>query len=122
MKKILLCSPITGVVGGIAKWTNHIKSYYESLEEKSIELEFLDFSRKRSGQTIESKLKKIYFAISDYFKLIIYTCKKIREFAQKVSNDILEGGLVEFKEDVDEAIAAGATAVSTANRELWNYR
>ncbi|WP_181214219.1 glycosyltransferase family 4 protein [Phocaeicola faecicola] len=79
MKKILLCSPITGVVGGIAKWTNHIKSYYESLEEKSIELEFLDFSRKRSGQTIESKLKKIYFAISDYFKLIIYTCKKIRE-------------------------------------------
>lgn len=48
--------------------------------------------------------------------------KKIREFSEKVSNDILAGGLVEFKEDVDEAIAAGATAVSTADRELWNYR
>ena len=48
--------------------------------------------------------------------------KKIREFADKVSTDILAGGLVEFKEDVDLAIEAGATAVSTADRELWNYR
>ena len=48
--------------------------------------------------------------------------KKIREFAEKVSTDILAGGLVEFKEDVDLAIEAGATAVSTADRELWNYR
>jgi glycerol-3-phosphate responsive antiterminator len=36
--------------------------------------------------------------------------------------EILAGGLIEFKEDVDAAIAAGATAVSTAHRELWNYR
>lgn len=48
--------------------------------------------------------------------------KKIREFAQKVSTDILAGGLVEFEEDVDLAIKAGATAVSTADRDLWNYR
>ena len=48
--------------------------------------------------------------------------KKIREFAEKVSTDILAGGLVEFEEDVDLAIEAGATAVSTADRELWNYR
>lgn len=48
--------------------------------------------------------------------------KKIKEFAEKVSMEILAGGLIEFKEDVDAAIAAGATAVSTAHRELWNYR
>lgn len=48
--------------------------------------------------------------------------KKIREFSQKVSTEILAGGLIEFKEDVDAAISAGATAVSTAGRELWNYR
>ncbi len=48
--------------------------------------------------------------------------KKIKEFAQKVSMEILTGGLIEFKSDVDMAINAGATAVSTANRELWNYR
>ena len=48
--------------------------------------------------------------------------KKIKEFSQKVSMDILAGGLIEFREDVDAAIRAGATAVSTADRELWNYR
>jgi len=48
--------------------------------------------------------------------------KKIKEFAEKVSMEILAGGLIEFKEDVDTAIEAGATAVSTADRELWNYR
>ena len=48
--------------------------------------------------------------------------KKIKEFAQKVSMEILTGGLIEFKSDVDMAINAGATAVSTASRELWNYR
>ena len=50
-------------------------------------------------------------------------CKKIHEFSDKVRNTpILAGGLIEFKEDVDNAIEAGATAVSTANRQLWDYR
>ena len=48
--------------------------------------------------------------------------KKIREFSEKVSTDILAGGLVEFPEDVDLAIEAGATAVSTNDRKLWNYK
>ena len=48
--------------------------------------------------------------------------KKIKEFSRKVSMEILAGGLIEFKEDVDGAIEAGATAVSTADRELWNYK
>ena len=48
--------------------------------------------------------------------------KKIREFAKKVSMEILVGGLLEFEEEVDAAIAAGATAVSTAKRALWDYK
>lgn len=48
--------------------------------------------------------------------------RKIKEFSAKVSMEILAGGLIEFKEDVDAAISAGATAVSTANRVLWNYK
>lgn len=48
--------------------------------------------------------------------------KKIRELSERVSTEILAGGLIEFKEDVDAAIEAGATAVSTAARELWDYR
>ena len=49
-------------------------------------------------------------------------CKKIAEFAQKVNTPILAGGLVEFEEDVDNAIAAGAKGISTADRKLWDYK
>jgi len=48
--------------------------------------------------------------------------KKIKEFAKKVDTPLLAGGLVEFEEDVDNAVKAGAHAVSTANHKLWDYR
>jgi glycerol uptake operon antiterminator len=48
--------------------------------------------------------------------------KKIREFAEKVDTPILAGGLIEFKEEVDSALEAGAKAVSTASKNLWNYK
>ena len=44
------------------------------------------------------------------------------EFAEKVDTPILAGGLIEFEEEVDNAIDAGAKAVSTANKKLWNYK
>ena len=49
-------------------------------------------------------------------------CKKIVEFAQKVNTPILVGGLVEFEEEVDKALEAGAKGISTAARELWDYK
>ncbi len=48
--------------------------------------------------------------------------KKIREFAEKVDTPILAGGLIEFEDEVDNALEAGAIAVSTASKNLWNYR
>lgn len=48
--------------------------------------------------------------------------KKIREFAEKVNTPILVGGLLELEEEVDAALDAGATAVSTACRRLWDYK
>ena len=48
--------------------------------------------------------------------------KKIREFAERVDTPILAGGLIEFEEEVDRALEAGAKAVSTANRKLWEYK
>ena len=47
---------------------------------------------------------------------------KIVEFAEKVNTTILAGGLIEFEEEVDAAIEAGAAAVSTACRRLWDYK
>lgn len=46
--------------------------------------------------------------------------KKIAEFAQKVEMPIIAGGLVEEQEEVNLALKAGATAVSTGNSRLWN--
>ena len=48
--------------------------------------------------------------------------KKIREFADRVDTPILAGGLIEFEEEVDRALDAGAKAVSTANQKLWEYK
>ncbi len=48
--------------------------------------------------------------------------KKIKEFADRVDTPILAGGLIEFEEEVDNALEAGARAVSTANRKLWEYK
>lgn len=48
--------------------------------------------------------------------------KKIKEFADKSDTPILAGGLIEFEEEVDRALEAGAKAVSTADKNLWNYK
>ena len=48
--------------------------------------------------------------------------KKIKEFAERSDTPILAGGLIEFEEEVDRAIEAGAKAVSTASRKLWDYK
>lgn len=75
------------------------------------------------SHSVDTAIESIRIAKPDVVEIMPgLVIKKIREFSQKVSNDILVGGLVEFKEDVDAAIEAGATAISTANRDLWNYR
>lgn len=75
------------------------------------------------SHSVDTAVESIRIAKPDIVEIMPgVVSKKIKEFSQKVSMDILAGGLVEFKEDVDAAIAAGATAVSTADRELWNYR
>lgn len=48
--------------------------------------------------------------------------KKIIEFGEKIQTVIIAGGLIEYREEVDNALKAGATAVSTANRSLWDYK
>ena len=45
--------------------------------------------------------------------------KKIKEFAEKANVPIIAGGLVETVEEVQAALEAGATVVSTGEAELW---
>ncbi len=74
------------------------------------------------SHSVDTAVESIRIAKPDVVEIMPgVLCKKIAEFANKATTPILAGGLVEFKEEVDNAIAAGAKAVSTANRELWNY-
>lgn len=48
--------------------------------------------------------------------------KKIKEFSSMVSVPVIAGGLVETKEEVEAALAAGASVVSTGDTDLWTLK
>ncbi|WP_078381683.1 glycerol-3-phosphate responsive antiterminator [Sutcliffiella halmapala] len=45
----------------------------------------------------------------------------IKEVKEKTGIPVFAGGLIRSVEDVDRAIAAGATAVTTSKQELWRH-
>lgn len=45
----------------------------------------------------------------------------IREVKERTGLSILAGGLVRTLEDVERALAAGATAITTSNKALWEH-
>lgn len=46
-------------------------------------------------------------------------CRQIKEFSSAVSIPVISGGLIKEQSEVDAALAAGATAISTSREELW---
>ena len=75
------------------------------------------------SQSVDTAVESIRIAKPEMVEIMPgVVVKKIREFAERVNTPILVGGLLEFREEVDAALDAGATAVSTACRYLWNYK
>lgn len=75
------------------------------------------------SHSVDTAVESIRIAKPDIVEIMPgIVCKKIVEFAEKVDTPILAGGLVEFKDEVDNALAAGAKGISTAARELWDYK
>ena len=75
------------------------------------------------SHSVDTAVESIKIARPDVIEIMPGVLeKKIREFAEKVDTPILAGGLIEFKEEVDSALEAGAKAVSTASKNLWNYK
>lgn len=75
------------------------------------------------SHSVDTAVDSIRIAKPDIVEIMPgVVCKKIVEFAEKVDTPILVGGLVEFKDEVDNALAAGAKGISTAARELWDYK
>lgn len=75
------------------------------------------------SHSVDTAVESIKIARPDVIEIMPGVLeKKIREFAEKVDTPILAGGLIEFEEEVDSALEAGAKAVSTASKNLWNYK
>ena len=71
------------------------------------------------SHSVDTAVESIKIARPDVIEIMPGVLeKKIREFAEKVDTPILAGGLIEFKEEVDSALEAGAKAVSTASKNL----
>ncbi|WP_163653226.1 glycerol-3-phosphate responsive antiterminator [Listeria sp. PSOL-1] len=45
---------------------------------------------------------------------------EIKKMTTKVSIPIIAGGLITTKKQIDQALAAGAKAITTSNKELWS--
>lgn len=43
----------------------------------------------------------------------------IRKLASEIKTPMIAGGLIETRSDIDQALAAGAVAVSTGKKEFW---
>ncbi len=76
--RVLLISPLGGVVGGISMWTKHIVSHMATLSDVNITL--CDFSRKIAGLTISNPIKKWLSAAYDYIWLTHNAIQKVKNF------------------------------------------
>ena len=66
------------------------------------------------SHSVDTAVESIKIAKPDIVEIMPgVVVKKIKEFAGKVDTPILAGGLIEFETEVDQALEAGATAVST---------
>ncbi len=78
--KVLLCAPYGGVVGGIAKWTGHITSFYKQNLDTKIDLQLHNMRRQNAVYANTPKLKRIFSGVFEYYK-------KIKSYKQKISSD-----------------------------------
>ena len=65
--KVLLISPLTGVVGGMLIWTANILQCLQ--KRNDVDVELCDFSRYINGQMISNSVIRVFRAIRDYFNL-----------------------------------------------------
>ena len=70
--KVLLISPLTGIVGGISIWTSNILQYLS--KRNDVDVHLCDFSRTETGQMIPNPLLRICYAVVlGYLFVIIFS-------------------------------------------------
>lgn len=73
------------------------------------------------SHALEKSYQLIEKTKPDYIEVLPGAMPKIiAEVKERVRTPILAGGLIRTTEDVDAALLAGATAITTSKRELWS--
>lgn len=100
---------------GVISTRNNILTYVKELGMLSIQRIFsLDSQALKTGL---NAIKQIEPTAVEVMPGIVPSV--IKDLSSKVYHPIIAGGLVKVKEDVINALSAGAIAVSTSERSLW---
>ena len=104
-----------GIDGIISTRTNIIVAARE-LGIPTIQRFFMIDSR-----SVDTALESLRQSKADMIEIMpALAYKSIARMKQSVSTPIIAGGLIEFKEEVYQALNAGASMISTGKKELWN--
>jgi glycerol uptake operon antiterminator len=69
---------------------------------------------------LENSLAQLERTKPDYVEVLPGVIPQmIREISQRIQIPIIAGGLIRTREDVERALQAGATSVTTSRKELW---
>ncbi|WP_214820024.1 MULTISPECIES: glycerol-3-phosphate responsive antiterminator [unclassified Exiguobacterium] len=70
--------------------------------------------------SLEKSIKHIERSKPDYIEVLPGIVPKyIRRIQERTGIPVFAGGLIETTEEVDAALAAGASVITTSNRKLW---
>lgn len=76
-------APVSKSSGGISRWTQHIKAYYESLNDRNIDLVFFDTARSEFIPDDIAIIPRLKLAIRDYRVII-------RDFKQAMNEELFD--------------------------------
>ena len=102
-------------VDGIITTKNHLVTSAKAMGLSTVQRFFIIDSA-----SVDTATESINNAKPDYAEVMPGASKKVVEkMVSLTSVPIIAGGLIETKQDIITALNAGATAVSTGRKELW---
>ncbi len=73
------------------------------------------------SRSVDTALESLRQSKADMIELMpALAYKSITKMKNAVSTPIIAGGLIEFKEEIYQALNAGASMISTGKQELWS--
>lgn len=99
-RKVLLISPMEGVVGGMSVWTRHVMGYFNSVASSGVSLQLFDYHRTNTGRLIGNALLRIWRALTDYARLTRNACRTIASFDGDAVHICTSAGVLLIKDIV----------------------